>query len=248
MLKPREIERLPTRMVELYSQAEIDALEYMARRIAAFDDFIPAAQWQYQRLIEMGNYHSYIVKALAAMTNKTEDEIRSIMERSGLKSLRFDSNVYKESGLDPPPLAASQALQAVMRAGLENTMGLFENLTRTTANTSTQQFEQALDRAWMQVSSGAFSHQEATRMAIKSLARDGLASIRYPSGHVDRLDVAVRRAVVTGVNQTCAKLTLTLAKEMGCTLLEVTAHAGARTGIGVADHSAWQGRVFRWNK
>ena len=40
MLKPREIERLPTRMVELYSQAEIDALEYMARRIAAFDDFI----------------------------------------------------------------------------------------------------------------------------------------------------------------------------------------------------------------
>ena len=117
MLKPREIERLPTRMVELYSQAEIDALEYMARRIAAFDDFIPAAQWQYQRLIEMGNYHSYIVKALAAMTNKTEDEIRSIMERSGLKSLRFDSNVYKESGLDPPPLAASQALQAVMRAG-----------------------------------------------------------------------------------------------------------------------------------
>ena len=109
MLKPREIERLPTRMVELYSQAEIDALEYMARRIAAFDDFIPAAQWQYQKLIEMGNYHSYIVKALAAMTNKTEDEIRSIMERSGLKSLRFDSNVYKESGLDPPPLAASPA-------------------------------------------------------------------------------------------------------------------------------------------
>ena len=244
MLKPREIERLPTRMVELYSQAEIDALEYMARRIAAFDDFIPAAQWQYQKLIEMGNYHSYIVKALAAMTNKTEDEIRSIMERSGLKSLRFDSNVYKESGLDPPPLAASPALQAVMRAGMENTMGLFENLTRTTANTSTQQFEQALDRAWMQVSSGAFSHQDATRMAVKSLARDGLASIRYPSGHVDHMDVAVRRAVLTGINQASLKMTETLADEMGCDLVEVTAHAGARTGVGVADHSAWQGKVY----
>lgn len=244
MLKPREIERLPTRMVELYSQAEIDALEYMARRIAAFDDFIPAAQWQYQKLIEMGNYHSYIVKALAAMTNKTEAEIRRIMERSGLKSLRFDSNVYKESGLDPPPLAASPALQSVMRAGLENTMGLFENLTRTTANTSTQQFEQALDRAWMQVNSGAFSHQEATRMAIKSLARDGLASIQYPSGHVDHMDVAVRRAVLTGVNQASLKVTETLADEMGCDLVEVTAHAGARTGVGVADHSAWQGKVY----
>lgn len=244
MLKPREIERLPARMVELYSQAEIDALEYMVRRIAAFDDFIPAAQWQYQKLIEMGNYHSYIVKALAAMTNKTETEIRRIMERSGLKSLRFDSNVYKESGLDPPHLAASQALQAVMRAGMENTMGLFENLTRTTANTSTQQFEQVLDRAWMQVSSGAFSHQEATRMAVKGLARDGLASIRYPSGHVDHMDVAVRRAVLTGINQASLKMTETLADEMGCDLVEVTAHAGARTGVGVADHSAWQGKVY----
>lgn len=99
MLKPREIERLPTRMVELYSQAEIDALEYMARRIAAFDDFIPAAQWQYQKLIEMGNYHSYIVKALAAMTFQSTRPLRGATAKAHKKMRHFCAKGINTSSL-----------------------------------------------------------------------------------------------------------------------------------------------------
>ena len=248
MLKPKYLERLSDAMVELYSQVEADILADMARRINAVSDFIPATQWQYQKLIEMGKLHSCIVKAMAALTGKTEAEIRRLMEQAGQKALKFDDSFYRLAGLNPPPLSASPALQAALSAGLESTMGLFDNLTRTTANTATRQFERALDRAWLQVSTGAFSHQEAVRMAIKGLAEKGVACIEYPSGHVDHMDVAVRRAVLTGVNQTCAKMQLARAEEMGCTLFEVTAHAGARTGIGVANHAEWQGRVYRWNK
>lgn len=244
MLKPKYLERLPDAMVELYSQVEQDILANMAVRIAAFDDFIPAVQWQYRKLIEMGNYHSYVVKALAARMGKTEAEVRRIMENSGVEALRFDDAVYRTAGLDPPPLAASLGLQEVLNAGLKSTMGLFENLTHTTANTSTRQLERALDRAWLQVNSGAFSHQEAVRMAVKDLAASGVESIIYPSGHTDKLDVAVRRAVLTGVNQTALKLQEARAAEMDCDLVEVTAHAGARTGVGVADHAGWQGKVY----
>lgn len=244
MLKPKYLGRLPDAMVELYSQVETDILADMAKRISVMDDFTPAAQWQYKKLIEMGNYHSFVVKALAARMGKTEAEVKRILEQAGQKALAFDDGVYRTAGLSPPPLAASPALQAVLNTGLESTMGLFENLTRTTANTSTRQFEKALDRAWLQVNSGAFSHQEATRMAIKDLARDGIASIEYPSGHMDKLDVAVRRAVLTGVNQTALKLQDSRAEEMGSDLVEVTAHAGARTGVEVADHAGWQGKVY----
>ena len=72
-------------------------------------------------------------------------------------------------------------------------------------------------------------------MAIKELSSKGIESITYPSGHVDHLDVAVRRAVLTGINQTALKLQEARADEMGCDLVEVTAHAGARTGIGIAN-------------
>ena len=62
MLRPKYLEQLPSSMVELYSQVEQDILANMAARIAAFDLYGPATQWQYQRLIEMGNYRSYIMK------------------------------------------------------------------------------------------------------------------------------------------------------------------------------------------
>ena len=75
---------------------------------------------------------------------------------------------------------------------------------------------------------------------------DGLKAITYPSGHTDTLEVAVRRAVLTGVNQTAAKLQLARAEEMGCAFVEVTAHGGARSdgSQGPADHAWWQGKVY----
>lgn len=239
MLKPKYLQELPGGMVELYSGAEQDILADMARRIAAYDYWIPAADHQYRKLLEMGNFHSYVMQALSARTGKSRAELERLMEQAGAESLRFDTGVYRAHGLDPPPLAASQEMQAVLRAGLERTNKLFRNLTRTTANTAAKQFENALDRAYMQVTSGAFDYNAAVRFAVKDLARQGVGAVTYPTGHTDTIETAVRRAVVTGVNQTALQLQEALADEMGCDLVETTAHAGARP-----THAVWQGQVF----
>lgn len=239
MLKPRYIEQLPDRMIELYSQLEMDILADMARRISTYDFWIPAAEHQRKVLIEMGNYHSFVMEALSSRTKKTRAELERLMMEAGEKALSFDAEIYREHGLDPPPLAASKELQAVLRAGLKKTRGLFTNLTKTTAQTASGQFENALDRAYMQITSGAFDSNTAVRMAIKDLSKQGVGAIRYPSGHVDTIETAVRRAVVTGVNQTALQLQDTLADEMDCDLVETTAHAGARP-----EHAVWQGKIF----
>jgi hypothetical protein len=253
VLKPKFIETLPAPLVWDYSDVETSILEYMAKRILAFDDFIPASQWQYQKLIEMGNYHSFIVQALSARTGKTAAHIQDLMTKAGVKTLAFDDAIYTAAGLDPPPLAASPHLQDIISDGVQATMGLFENLTRTTANTATGQFERALDRAWLQIQSGAFSPQQAITMAIKDLCEQGVGAkanpptVRYPTGHIDKLDVAVRRAVLTGVNQAALRLQEARMDEMGCDLVEVTAHAGARVGDGdenPSNHAWWQGKVY----
>ena len=66
-----------------------------------------------------------------------------------------------------------------------------------------------------------------------------MGAITYPSGHVDSLEVAVRRATITGVNQTCLKVQEARADELGVDLVETTAHAGARPS-----HAEWQGQIF----
>lgn len=244
MLRPEHLDRLPDRMVKLYSRVEIDILVDMAQRIKPFMDFIPAVEWQYRKLIEMGNLHSRIVKTLSAMMGITTRELARLMKDAGVKTLRYDDAIYRKVGLDPPPISASPALQRILNQGLQATQGLFYNLTHSTAAAATRQFGNALDRAYLQVSSGAFSRQEAVRGIVKSLAEKGLAAVEYPSGRTDYMDVAVRRAVLTGVNQTALHLQEARADEMGCDLVEVSAHAGARVGEGVADHAGWQGKIY----
>jgi hypothetical protein len=115
----------------------------------------------------------------------------------------------------------------------------FFNITRTTANTASKQFERALDRAWTQINTGGFDYNTAIKNAVKDLAEQGIGSIEYPSGRIDSLEVAVRRAVVTGANQTALKTQEVLADELEIDLVEVTAHGGARP-----EHAKWQGKVF----
>ena len=238
MLKPSYLENIPQRLVELYAEVEADIIADMCARLSKMD-FIPSAEWQYKKLTEMGYAHDGILKRLSAVSGATKKEIEQLMTKSGIQALKADSVIYNKVGLSPPAINASPALQQVLQAGINSTNGLFENLTRTTTNTATRQFENMLDKAWLQITSGAFDYNTAIKSAVKDLASKGIQSVTYPTGHTDHLDVAVRRAVVTGINQTALKLQDTLADELGSDLVEVTAHSGARPL-----HAEWQGKIF----
>lgn len=125
----------------------------------------------------------------------------------------------------------------ISHAGYIKCAGNLQNLTLTTANTAQQAYIQASNLAYMQVTSGTMDFNTAVRHAIQTAAAAG-SSVLYPSGHCDHLDVAVRRAVLTGVGQTVRQLSLINAQDMGCDLMEITAHGGARP-----PHAAWQGKI-----
>lgn len=239
MLKPEYIQRLPRNMVNLYEQAEADILADMARRISTYDYWIPAVEHQAKMLEEAGMVREEILARLKSLTKRTEDELLSLMKEAGTTALKSDDDVYRRAGLKPSPISASEDLQRVLQAGFEQTNGEFINLTKTTARTATMQFERALDRAYMQITLGGMDYNTSIRNAIKQLSADGIGAIKYPSGKVDSIEVAVRRAVVTGVNQTALKLQDTRANEMGADLVEVSAHAGARP-----EHAVWQGGIY----
>lgn len=239
MLTPAYLEGLPQPVLDLYEQAELDILRNMAERIARYDYWIPAADWQNLKLKEAGRMQEDILRILSQYTGKSEAELRALMQKATSEGLRADRAVYEAAGETVPSFTESAALVNTLNAGYRATRQTMRNLTRTTANTATQQFERALDRAWMQVKSGAMSYDQAVTNAVKGLARRGVESIRYPTGHTDTIEVAVRRAVVTGINQTTLRLQDEMADEMDCDLVEVTAHAGARPS-----HAVWQGKIY----
>lgn len=239
MLTPEYLQGLPDVMLELYAQAEGRILADMARRLAAYNCWIPAAEHQKRILQAAGRSQEEILTELSAISGKATSELRRMMQEAGETTLRSDAAVYTAAGLTPPKIETSAALKRILNAGYRSTLGTMQNLTQTTAKTGSRQFERALDRVWLEVHSGGMDLNSALRGALRELSAQGVQSIRYPSGRCDSLEVAVRRAAVTGVNQTALQLQDALAEEVGCDLVETTAHAGARP-----EHALWQGKIF----
>ena len=241
MLAPDYLDHAPDRLILLWQQAEDDILRDVARRIGKMDTLTPTANWQLWRYQQTEAVRKNVVKLLARYTGKSEAEIRRLMQEAAAAALEAEDEIYFNYKNEAPPLEESVPLQNLLNAGYRQTAGSFSNLTATTANTVSGAFEQALDRAWLQVSSGAFDYKTAVKRAVDSLA-DSMPYVTYPSGHRDTLEVAARRCVLTGVNQTCAKLQLERARQMGVRYVQTSCHAGARPS-----HAEWQGKIFALN-
>ena len=238
MLAPDYLDHAPDRLVLLWQQVEDDILRDVARRISKMEALTPTANWQLWRYEQTEALRQDVVKKLARYTGKSEAEIRRLMQEAATRAMEAEDEIYYHYGKEPTPFADNATLQALLNAGYQQTAGTFHNLTATTANTVSGQFEAALDRAHLKVSSGAFDYKSAVKSAVDSLA-DTMKYVTYPTGHTDTLEVAARRAVLTGANQTGAKLQVARADEMGVEFFETTAHGGARPS-----HAEWQGRQF----
>ena len=238
MLAPDYLDHAPDRLVLLFQQVEDDILRDVARRISKMDTMTSTANWQLWRYEQTEALRQDVVKKLARYTGKSEAEIRRLMQEAATRAMEAEDEIYYHYGKEPTPFADNATLQALLNAGYQQTAGTFHNLTATTANTVSGQFEAALDRTHLKVSSGAFDYKSAVKSAVDSLA-DTMKYVTYPTGHTDTLEVAARRAVLTGVNQTGAKLQVARADEMGVAFFETTAHGGARPS-----HAEWQGRQF----
>lgn len=238
MLAPDYLDHAPDRLVLLFQQVEDDILRDVARRISKMEALTPTANWQLWRYEQTEALRQDVVKKLARYTGRSEAEIRRLMQEAATRAMENEDEIYYHYGKEPTPFSENATLQALLNAGYQQTAGTFHNLTATTANTVSGQFEAALDRAHLKVSSGAFDYKNAVKSAVDSLA-DTMKYVTYPTGHTDTLEVAARRAVLTGVNQTGAKLQVARANEMGVEFFETTAHGGARPS-----HAEWQGRQF----
>lgn len=236
MLSPDYYDKCTKQLVELYSELDNAIISDITRRLLKNGEMTETAVWQAKQLQEAGMVYEDILAEVSARSGRSQNEIKRIFEEAGVTATRNDNVFAKAAGFKEIRTFSKAALQT-LNAGYVKCAGDMSNLTLTTANTSQQLYISAVNNAYMQIMSGAFDYNTAIRNAVRSAAAEG-AEVMYPSGHIDKLDVAVRRSVLTGVGQTCRKLSEINAQEMGTDLMEITAHSGARPS-----HAEWQGQV-----
>lgn len=237
MLTDKDFENISMKAVNLYSNLELQIVEEIATRIANFGYANTVVINNLRLAQEMGFLYKDIIALVAEHSNKNSEEIYKVFENAGEKSLKFDDKVYKRAGLYIVPLKQSKSIQRMLRATAELTSGDLSNLCKTTANTAQTQFYNAINKSYLEVSTGAKSYTQSIVDALIGVGEKG-ATVKYPSGVERSLESAVRTNIVTSINQTCGKLQEIRAKEVGWDLMEITAHAGARP-----DHAKWQGKI-----
>lgn len=247
MLTADYIASLSDGLAAMYGEVESDIMNTIVERIEKTHALSETSIFQIEKLRDLGVLSKDINRILAKALKISDREVKTLMQKAGVKSLNFDDAIYSSAGLTPEPIAKSTALQEVIKAGVVKTNGMMKNFTSTAATTARGAYSSLLDKAYVEVSTDAYSIDEALRRAVTRLAEDGITKVAYPprngSQRHETIEASVRKCVTTGVNQTVAQLQLTRMEEMGVDLVEVTSHAGARPS-----HALWQGKIYRYNK
>lgn len=154
-----------------------------------------------------------------------------------------DMQGYKELYLYRDKLfKLSERQYRILNEGLRATDRLLKNLTNTIAFRTQQAYVEAIDEAYMQTVTGAYSYTNAIQNTVQKLADMGI-TLKDKAGRNVQLEVAVRRNVLAGIQSTANNINRDIEKELGCDGYEVTAHAGARP-----THAEAQGKQYAINK
>lgn len=254
MLPPNYLINHLSPITTMYSDLHTSVLEDIARHIAdtmratSEAGLMPSAAYQVERLQATGLLRGKIISRIAKINKMSRKEVRKLFEDAAIKTRWYDNIVYRAAGMVPTPLLQSSEMLRILDAGISKANGSIERLTGTIAINSQDKFEQLLNLGYNKVASGSFSYQEAIASTVDDLAREGIGTMDYATGRSISIEAGVRRAVLTGANQTAAKITEETMKELGVSLVRTSAHQGARTHSdgGFKDHTTWQGKVFYW--
>lgn len=246
--------RATDRLVEMYDDLVQYALNDIVDRIMKTGVISSTAQYRIFKLQELGYHLEKIQAYIKKMTKYSDEEINQIFQNAGIFLYKPTMKLIIDNGQKEPfSLETSKYIRDVFNYYLSSTKGYVHNLTRTTAKSSQKLLIDKLDQVHFRVISGMQSYSQAIVEAVKEIGKSDL-KVEYPSGHKDNLDVAVRRAVVTGVNKCYGDLNLIRAKESGYNHVLVSSHLGARhienPNPEYLSHDIWQGQVYKvdWNK
>lgn len=247
------MDALPEELAELFRSLETALLDEICSRLNLADQLNEVTVQAMRALRSHGISQQEIERAIQQTTRTGEERLNKLFDDVVERNQQYYTELIELADVtEPENLLGAADIDAIRRQTLDE----FKNLTASMAflvdNGRTllppaRAYQWALDNAVVQIQSGAISYNQAIRNAVKQLADSGIRVATYESGHRDQIDVAVRRAIVTGVSQVCDKYSDQSAEYLDTRYFEISAHIGARDKPGPnpwSAHILWQGNVF----
>lgn len=246
-------ENLSRQIEKNYSDLEIRIMEDIVRRIKKAGEITSTADWQINRLRILGNSSEDIEKMLKEALDASYPQMFELYDKVIDWEYVRNRDVYEQVNAEFIPYEENEQLQQITNALIQQTDADLQNITQSLGfyldygvgkpvlTPLAEVYQKYLDTACMNIVSGAFDYNSVLRRVVTQLTNSGLRQIDYASGRANRVDVAARRAVMTGITQLTGHISDFNAEKLGTEYFEITWHAGARP-----THAVWQGKV--WSK
>lgn len=254
-ITPDYLENVPEYIVQLYRDLDEYTIGDICRRLRGSGEVTGSAINQIKALRNRGIDMSYIDRRIKETLHYSEQEYKEIWSQAIERNQEYFDFAIHKADLTPSTFtlaAKEREFEAIKR----QTLGEFRNISQSMGFALrtgrgiqflpiAKAYQKILDDAEMKLISGVADYNTAIKDAVKQLTDSGLQYVDYGSGWRNRVDVAARRAVMTGMSQMAARYSEDTMQLLGTDLVEVTAHSGARDkGAGYANHKSWQGKVY----
>lgn len=258
-MTPEELEKLPKPLERTMTALELSIMDEIIQRIKEVAQITPVIDWLLVRMDAIGKGRSSIRQMIGKALEKTDLQVDDIYEQAARSDYIRNKEIYEAAGRDYLPYKENQWLQQVVDAARRQTkdsLRPLENITQTTGfnvqmgsrkvfTPLSEYLERSLDKAMLGITTGTRTYSQAIGEVVDEMTASGIRTVDYASGKSDRIEVAARRAVMTGVAQMTKQVSDKNAEELGTDHWEVDWHMGARnTGIGYRNHQSWQGKVY----
>lgn len=255
--------QLATGVEKQYRQLEQDIMDDIVRRIKKAGTITDTADWQIQRLVILGNSSQDVENLIRKAVDGNEEEVRRLYAEVIEQEYTRDKDLYEKVGKEFIPYEQNPELQQITNALVNQSNEDLYNITQSMGfmlnngqggkvyTPLSDMYNRYLDQAITGMANGAYDYNTLIRRMVNQMTASGLRTdhafsdgsndygIDYASGWHNRIDVAARRALLTGFGQLTGRITDMNAQRLGTQYFEVTWHAGARP-----DHAVWQGKVY----
>lgn len=259
-MTPEEMEKMPKPLERTMTALELSIMDEIVQRIKEAAQITPVTDWLLNRLVSIGESKARIKQLIEKAIKEADLQVDEIYQQAAESDYIRNREIYQATGRDYIPYEDNKWIQQVVDAARRQTkdsLRPLENITQTTGfniqmgggkkvfTPLSEYLERSLDKAMMGIATGAKTYSQAIGDVIDEMTASGIRTVDYASGKSDRIEVAARRAVMTGVAQMTDKINEHNAEELGTDYWEVDWHMGARnTGTGYRNHQSWQGKVY----
>ena len=251
MFTPEVTEAIPIALEQIFDSLQMSIMTEIVRMLLEAAEIIPSTGYKMSRLYDLGTSKKRIKDIVARTLNLSDKEVENIFTNITESGYNEAESAFIEQGKEFIPYSENEPLQQFVRAVQEQTQNECKNITQSMGFAKRQPdgslgftpvadyYQETLDKAVTEIASGASDYNTVLEKTVTEMTNSGLRTVDYASGHSNRVTVAARRAVSTGLNQVVGKINEENAEKLGTNYFEVSWHSGARP-----THQVWQGRVY----